>query len=157
MHPIDEVDKVLAVYEALVKREGKEHASMVGLIPQLDGLIENIELVTEKEKPEGEFDRVLDISSGAVYEKVVADGTGGDKSGRTSSKESLRSESSNGSEAGTYLSRFYTSQSAGGGDGVNGRSAAENLIQNLGMGGMGEVASEERKNVVWADENVRSR
>lgn len=113
MPPIDEVDKVLAVYEALVKWEGKEHASMFGLTPQLAGLMEKVEMVTEKEKPEGEFDYVLDFRSGAVYGNSAGKGKDGRASSR-GSRESLRSEGSNGSEAGTYLSRFYASQGADG-------------------------------------------
>lgn len=159
MNPIDEVDKVLAAYEALVKLEGKEQASMVGLTPQLDGLIEKIELVAEKEKPEGDFDFVLDFSSGVVYENLAGNGKDGRKSSRTSSRggqESLRSNSSNSSEAGTYLSQFYTSQTEDGGAGVDGRSAAEeSLIQNLEMGESEEAVPDEQKHVFWADENVR--
>lgn len=59
---------------------------MIGLTPQLDGLIEKIELVTEKERPEGDFDYVLDFSSGAVYENSAGNGNDGRKSSRTSSR-----------------------------------------------------------------------
>ncbi|TLD38654.1 hypothetical protein E2P81_ATG01197 [Venturia nashicola] len=132
MPSINEVDKVLATYEALVKREGKDYASTVGLTPQLDGLMEKIELVAEKEKPEGDLDYVLDFGSGAIYENLGGKGKGGRKIGRTDlrdSQESLRSVGSNGSEAETYLSRFYGSQGADGilvgAEGGSERKAAE--------------------------------
>ncbi|KAE9966212.1 hypothetical protein BLS_007143 [Venturia inaequalis] len=141
MSPINEVDKVLAAYETLVKREGKEYASTLGLTPQLDGLMEKIELIAEKEKPEGEFDYVLDFGSGAVYGK---EGRENSRASSRGSRESLRSGSSNGSEAEMYLSSFHSSRSEDGAVGVEvgaggqtavGESLARKPVRDLGKGG----------------------
>jgi len=120
MKPIDEVDQVLAQYEVLVKQEGKEQASMIGLAPDMAKLIEKIELVAEKEKVEDDFDYVLDCSNGAIYKRseekneLVEKST--QKKARSFSRESgnsSRSDDSNGSEAETYLSQFYSAQISG--------------------------------------------
>ncbi|QDS70975.1 hypothetical protein FKW77_007398 [Venturia effusa] len=157
MTPIDEVDKVLAVYETLVQREGREHASKVGHGPRLDDLMEKIELVAEKEKVEEDLDYVLDFSNGAIYENAGGRGKVGQESGRNLSGEIL-SEFRSGSQAGTCLSRVYTSQRVGVADGaVDACGAADgSLVQDMEDKDTRSSAQEEQKHVIWADKNVRS-
>jgi hypothetical protein len=121
MKPIDKVDQVLTQYETLVKREGREPASMIGLVPNLQTLMERIELVAEKEKVDHEFDYLLDVSSGNIYHKSLQKGEyvvkSAQKPSHTSSRDSRdrsKSDSSTSSEAETYLSRFYSAQNTNG-------------------------------------------
>lgn len=130
MKPVDEVDRALKEYEALVKREGKEQASMIGLAdvvtplepipaPKMEELIEKIDSVAKKERVEHQFDYLLDFSTSTVYRKSEEKGAMMGKSSRKPSRTASPASENNStsgssitSEAETYLSQFYSTKTA---------------------------------------------